>query len=103
MLLSQNLPCLFSCDVYQADPSRLTRIDVSECGKSKGCYRNPKGCTESTCDMLVTWKDQGEYVDFEITGDSDGWVAVGFSEDKKMVRGIHCCGILSSEFNTASK
>ena len=35
--------------------------------------------------MLVTWKDQGEFVDFEMTGHSDGWVAVGFSEDKKMV------------------
>ena len=71
--------------MFQDDTGLFTNIDVSECGKTKGCYRNPADCTEQTCDMMVTWKDRGEFVDFEITGDSDGWVAVGFSEDKKMV------------------
>lgn len=61
---------------------------MSSCGKTKGCYRNPKGCSELACDLAVTWKDHGENVEFELTADTDGWVAVGFSEDKKMVCNI---------------
>ncbi len=61
-------------------------IDTEECGISKGCYRHPKGCPEKYCSLIVTWVDKGEKVLFEIGGDTEGWVALGFSRDKKMVR-----------------
>lgn len=60
-------------------------IDLSGCGDTKGCYRSPKGCAEPACDIAVTWQDQGNIIEFEMSADTDGWVAVGFSEDKKMV------------------
>ncbi len=56
------------------------------CGRSKGCYRNPEGCRESYCDLVVTWVNMEKDVHFELSGDTEGWVALGFSKDKKMVR-----------------
>ena len=61
-------------------------ISMDGCGETKGCYRNPKGCSEVECDVAVTWQDKGNTILFELSADTDGWVAVGFSEDKKMVR-----------------
>lgn len=54
---------------------------------SKGCFVK---CSGSDCDYLVTWKDLGTAVQFEILGKPDpsfrdAWVAVGFSSDTKMV------------------
>jgi len=44
--------------------------------------------------MVVTWKNEGQSIAFEMSGNSDGWVAVGFSEDKKMVRSGNSVHIL---------
>lgn len=60
-------------------------INTEQCGRSKGCYRNPPGCSPEKCDILVTWADHVSHVDFQMTADSEGWVAVGFSDDLKMV------------------
>ena len=62
--------------------------DVTEgCGESKGCYRNPPGCSEKTCDIVVTWNnsnDRSYQYKFEMVADTDGWVALGLSDDKFM-------------------
>ena len=60
-------------------------IELTSCGKEKGCYRNPPSCGIDTCDLLVTWTSHDDYVQFEMSGDSHGWIGVGFSIDKKMV------------------
>ena len=62
--------------------------DVTDgCGKYKGCYRNPPSCREETCDIVATWRevDNGKRIEFELSADSEGWVAIGLSDDKRMV------------------
>ena len=60
-------------------------IETDSCGKTKGCYRNPPGCPEPECDAIVTWRTRDGKVEFELAAATEGWVAVGFSSDKKMV------------------
>ncbi len=70
-------------------------IDISGCGDTKGCYWEPKDCVYGTnCDVLVTWKENGDHFLFETDyviaaefGDSF-WSAVGFSQDTFMVFSI---------------
>ena len=61
------------------------RIDTTSCGKTKGCYRNPENCEEAGCSIILTWQYEDDGVNFELGGDTEGWVAVGLSDDKKMV------------------
>uniref|UniRef100_A0A8C9K8G3 Ferric chelate reductase 1 like n=1 Tax=Panthera tigris altaica TaxID=74533 RepID=A0A8C9K8G3_PANTA len=58
---------------------------VDDCGKTKGCFRYGKpGCNAETCDYFLSYRMIGADVEFELSADTDGWVAVGFSSDKKM-------------------
>lgn len=57
-----------------------------ECGSTKGCFVDCKG---GDCKYMVTWKDLGSSVQFELYGKpdrsfTDAWVAVGFSDDTRM-------------------
>ncbi|KAK3591241.1 hypothetical protein CHS0354_010609 [Potamilus streckersoni] len=54
-----------------------------DCGTVKGCFSD---CSNNLCDFLVTWRDVGDHVDFEIHGRGklDDWIAIGFSSDTKM-------------------
>ena len=54
------------------------------CGVSKGCFESPKNCSGSNCEYLVTWKNNGDKVDFTIEGNTPGWMAIGFSKDQAM-------------------
>ena len=65
-------------------PSWLITMDG--CGETKGCYRNPPDCQEPGCDIAVTWTHYDDHIVFELSADTDGWVALAFSEDTKMVR-----------------
>lgn len=47
-------------------------------------YGKP-GCDAETCDYFLSYRRIGTDVEFELSADTDGWVAVGFSSDKKMV------------------
>ncbi|KAL0605892.1 DOMON domain-containing protein FRRS1L, partial [Plecturocebus cupreus] len=48
-------------------------------------YRYGKpGCNAETCDYFLSYRMIGADVEFELSADTDGWVAVGFSSDKKM-------------------
>nr|XP_008537520.1 PREDICTED: DOMON domain-containing protein FRRS1L [Equus przewalskii] len=63
----------------------FARIKVDDCGKTKGCFRYGKpGCNAETCDYFLSYRMIGADVEFELSADTDGWVAVGFSSDKKM-------------------
>ena len=65
-------------------------IDVNACGGTKTCFKVPDSCSGSDCDYLVSWsvlKDQNRKVEFELLGKTDGWVAIGLSDDKNMVGG----------------
>ena len=66
---------------------RSFTLDITEgCGKTKGCYRNPAACSEAACDVVVTWLRRNDRsYEFELSADTDGWVALGLSDDKKMV------------------
>eukprot|EP00058_Branchiostoma_floridae_P015840 XP_002601328.1 hypothetical protein BRAFLDRAFT_123245 [Branchiostoma floridae] len=61
-------------------------ITTGGCGVTKGCYGVPDGCSPPDCDFLSTWVTDaaGENVIIEITGKSDGYVAIGFSSDQLM-------------------
>lgn len=49
-------------------------------------YRYGKpGCDAETCDYFLSYRRIGTDVEYEMSSDTDGWVAVGFSSDKKMV------------------
>lgn len=69
--------------ISPTSPPSTDSIEISQCGKTRGCYRNPPGCNPSDCEVLVTWLDHGDGVDFQMTGDTSGWVSVAFSEDTK--------------------
>ncbi|XP_042747244.1 DOMON domain-containing protein FRRS1L [Lagopus leucura] len=63
----------------------FAKIRVDDCGKTKGCFRYGKpGCNAETCDYFLSYRRIGADVEFELSADTDGWVAVGFSSDKKM-------------------
>ncbi|KAL3980793.1 ATP-dependent DNA helicase 2 subunit 1 [Sarotherodon galilaeus] len=63
----------------------FAKIKVSDCGVTKGCIRYGKpGCDAETCDYFLSYRRIGTDVEFELSADTDGWVAVGFSSDKKM-------------------
>ena len=65
----------------------MARVSVSVrgCGESKSCYRYPPGCKDGSCDQLVTWSTSNNLIQFELTALTEGWVAIGLSDDKKMV------------------
>lgn len=48
-------------------------------------YGKP-GCDAETCEYFLSYRRIGTDVEYEMSADTDGWVAVGFSSDKKMVR-----------------
>ncbi|ELW70560.1 hypothetical protein TREES_T100003816 [Tupaia chinensis] len=56
---------------------------LSEEGETAGGYGKP-GCNAETCDYFLSYRMIGADVEFELSADTDGWVAVGFSSDKKM-------------------
>src|SRR6218665_3601239 len=80
---------LFSTFVLLVDLSAgQTLPDLSECGRSVGCFRNPPNCmTSDNCTSVVRWykTNDSNYIGFDLMAVSDGWVAVGLSMDKLMV------------------
>jgi len=90
--VDERSPVVYDSRATQLPRTTLTTprpfsADVTDgCGKVKGCYRNPPSCREETCDVVATWRetDNGKRIEFELSADSDGWVALGLSGDKKM-------------------
>ncbi|XP_052772855.1 ferric-chelate reductase 1-like [Mya arenaria] len=59
-------------------------IDWSECGVSKGCFLYPRACTGHDCYAAVSFRWTNGSLEFEMFASQEGYVAVGFSEDKHM-------------------
>lgn len=72
-------------DPYQEKaPKVMTNIDTEECGVSKGCYREPAGCRDGECSLLATWTVNNDDIHFELSGLTNGYIALGFSKDQYM-------------------
>ncbi|CAD5119032.1 DgyrCDS7682 [Dimorphilus gyrociliatus] len=67
-------------------------IDMTDCGKTKNCWQKPSGCqNETDCIGIVTWKKNGNDLDFEVMGKKQ-YAAIGFSSDEAMGDdSIHAC------------
>ena len=68
-------------------PARTISVDP-ECNKTKGCFMQCQD--KDNCRFLVTWKPDGDYVEFEMAfrnynAAPNRWIALGFSEDQMMV------------------
>ncbi|KAI0224795.1 putative ferric-chelate reductase 1 [Lamellibrachia satsuma] len=61
-------------------------IDLSGCGVSAGCLRQPNGCTGDSCDVAAIWSKgtTEDTLKFAITAKASGYVSIGFSMDKSM-------------------
>ena len=74
--------------IYIAQPPEDYDI-YSECGETKGCFGSSTDCIDSkSCPMLSTYKQVNPYFyQIEIYGSvpQDSYLALGFSDDKKMV------------------
>ncbi|XP_066298073.1 putative ferric-chelate reductase 1 homolog isoform X2 [Branchiostoma lanceolatum] len=60
------------------------QVTSSGCGSTKGCFQIPAWCAPPSCDYFSSWQTSGDNVLFEISGRSDGYVAVGVSHDELM-------------------
>jgi len=81
---------MFKGAILFQSPVVVEPIDVTGCGETKGCYRNPEDCDPLECDFLLTWMVQETTVLFEMSttvfeSDQSQWVAVGLSENQQMV------------------
>ncbi|XP_072024044.1 putative ferric-chelate reductase 1 isoform X2 [Amphiura filiformis] len=61
-------------------------ISADGCGVTKGCFRDPSGCTGPTdCDYFTSWMlDENKNNKFTVTGTATGYVALGFSNNPGM-------------------
>ncbi|KAJ1352897.1 hypothetical protein KIN20_009397 [Parelaphostrongylus tenuis] len=63
-------------------------MDISTCGKMKGCLFAPSGCQPTTdCQIAFSYQVDGQNLNMELSGvppTSYGFIAVGFSKDNLM-------------------
>ncbi|XP_064601139.1 ferric-chelate reductase 1-like [Liolophura sinensis] len=57
---------------------------VGTCGKTKGCVLFPRHCMGDDCLAAVSFHTHDDYVHFEMMAKAEGYVSVGFSDDKLM-------------------
>ena len=55
------------------------------CGKTKGCFLFPDTCSGLDCMAAVTYTVKGDKYTFEMFAITNGYVSLGFSDDKFMV------------------
>ncbi|CAD5122750.1 DgyrCDS11159 [Dimorphilus gyrociliatus] len=65
-------------------PKVLTFIDTEGCGVTKGCYREPSGCQDGSCSLLLAWTVEDNVVQFQMSALTNGYIALGFSKDQYM-------------------
>ncbi|XP_029474104.1 putative ferric-chelate reductase 1 [Rhinatrema bivittatum] len=82
----------------QVESQVLLEYQVSNatCSTQKFCFSNPTGCnpaSDAGCYFMSSLPAVGGGFVFEMSGPSDGYVAIGFSDDKKMGNDdIYICG-----------
>ncbi|RXM35683.1 Ferric-chelate reductase 1 [Acipenser ruthenus] len=79
---SQGLDC-------NGPSSSLVLISSAGCGTNKTCFSNPAGCNAATnadCYFMSSASPQGgsDGIQFEISGKSNGYISIGFSDDTEM-------------------
>ena len=60
---------------------------VSECGNSFGCFREPQNCTGEDCEYLITYRaaeNMSDYVDITMTTKWQ-WIGLGHNMVRMMV------------------
>lgn len=58
-----------------------------DCGQTKTCFGSPDGCVSTQdCVAVTAVRAEGTRYVFELKARNAGYVAVGISDDKKMVR-----------------
>ncbi|XP_033883482.3 putative ferric-chelate reductase 1 [Acipenser ruthenus] len=78
--------------------SSLVFISSTGCGTNKTCFSNPAGCdaaTNADCYFMSSASPQGgsDGIQFEISGKSNGYISIGFSDDTEMGNDdIYICG-----------
>ncbi|KAM8930631.1 putative ferric-chelate reductase 1 [Pelodytes ibericus] len=76
-----------------------THISASSCGTQKVCFNSPSNCdpfTSISCFFMSSAMVAGGGYQFEISGPSDGYVGIGFSDDQIMGNDdIYICGMKS--------
>ncbi|XP_028666970.1 putative ferric-chelate reductase 1 [Erpetoichthys calabaricus] len=87
---------------FEGFSSRAAFLSSDGCGTVKFCFTNPDGCdpsTDSSCYFMSSTALQNgtDGFQFEISGSSNGYVAIGFSDDQIMGNDdIYAC-VLNSE------
>ncbi|XP_028919708.1 putative ferric-chelate reductase 1 [Ornithorhynchus anatinus] len=68
--------------------SSLLVMNSSGCGKSKFCFSNPSGCgpEDPSCLFMSSEALSGNRLKFEMSGLSQGYVSIGFSDDFMMAQ-----------------
>ncbi|RNA44203.1 ferric-chelate reductase 1 -like protein [Brachionus plicatilis] len=64
-----------------------TPIDTTGCDKQFGCFRQPSGCDGKNCDYFVSWKNEGDSINFIMStraSSNNAYLAIGFSKDSTM-------------------
>lgn len=61
------------------------------CGTKKFCFSSPAGCNldDPSCYFMSSEEEGGDAFKFEMSGLSDGYISIGFSDDMQMVRYCH--------------
>ena len=62
-------------------------ISTDGCTKTVGCLRFPSGCSGGSCDYAATYSynSSTNLLTIEMFGKDAAWVALGFSDDQRMV------------------
>lgn len=64
-------------------------MDFDECGNSLGCILYPSYCTGDNCYAGAAFKDEGNRTRFKtFVGINEGYISLGFSDDRLMVKHI---------------
>ncbi|XP_073704110.1 uncharacterized protein [Garra rufa] len=99
--------CAVSCikaDGNLSTPKNLTsNITRNECGKTKLCLDNPKGCDPSGSSQCFFASSQmtSSNLTVELSGNSSGYIALAAGVISNVTRGLHIifvCGSNSSSF-----
>ncbi|CAH1773712.1 unnamed protein product [Owenia fusiformis] len=67
----------------EVKPNLSAVITADGCGETKGCLMSPRYCFYD-CDFLVTYKVDGDFIDFEMKGKADHFMSLAFSDDVRM-------------------
>lgn len=68
------------------DVTKHFEASTFQCGSRKSCYVSLKTCDTDpkTCNFVLSWDYDGEFVNYELTGLSYAWIGVVFTEDQTL-------------------